>query len=327
MSNNIIFGTGGYASLLSENIKVGTKIVAYLDTFENSPKSINGIPVIKLEQLNDYIFDYIVIGFSKIMTAIQVLHKAGITDDKIVGYSFIESKPYNDNFFQIQTNEIIKHLTLNEKIVELFDIPTKKYFLCAMNKPEDYKLIESDYVREMTLKFLSEEIYRKRVSGSVAELGVYKGDFAKKINYLFNDRDLYLFDTFEGFNQDSIDSDNTLLWEKLDIFKNTSVRDVLGKMNNPNKCIIKKGFFPDTFDLDDSIRFSFVSIDVDLFDPIKNGLEVFYPRLNKGGYIMVHDYNNIVFRGAMEAVRYYCDKRDISYVPIPDIAGSIIITK
>jgi len=89
---------------------------------------------------------------------------------------------------------------------------------------------------------------------------------------------------------------------------------------------IKKGYFPETFDLENEV-FAFVSIDADLYDPIKSGLEIFYPRLSKGGYIMVHDYNNIVYGGAMRAVQEYCDKNLISYVPIPDVAGSIIITK
>lgn len=42
---------------------------------------------------------------------------------------------------------------------------------------------------------------------------------------------------------------------------------------------------------------------------------------------MVHDYNNIVYNGTAQAVVEYCDKNGISYVPLADMAGSIVITK
>lgn len=70
-----------------------------------------------------------------------------------------------------------------------------------------------------------------------------------------------------------------------------------------------------------------MSIDVDLYELIKRGLELFYPRFEKGGYIMLHDYNNFIYKGATKAVREYCDEQSISYTPIPNIAGTIIITK
>ena len=44
-------------------------------------------------------------------------------------------------------------------------------------------------------------------------------------------------------------------------------------MTYPNNCIIKKGFFPDTAIGRGTIFF--VSIDVDLYNPIYNALEFF----------------------------------------------------
>ena len=97
-------------------------------------------------------------------------------------------------------------------------------------------------------------------------------------------------------------------------------------MPYPELCILKKGYFPETFDITEE-TFSLVSLDADLYNPILNGLEHFYPRLNKGGYIMIHDYNGFEYDGAMNAVMEYCDKLGINYVPIPDMAGSVIIAK
>jgi O-methyltransferase len=49
-----------------------------------------------------------------------------------------------------------------------------------------------DYIRLATLELVSYEIRKKELKGSVAELGVYKGKFAKYINQYFPERKLYL---------------------------------------------------------------------------------------------------------------------------------------
>ena len=61
-----------------------------------------------------------------------------------------------------------------------------------------------DYIRLATLELVSYEIAKKNLEGSVAELGVYKGKFARYLNQYFPDRLLYLFDTFEGFDNRDI---------------------------------------------------------------------------------------------------------------------------
>ena len=109
-------------------------------------------------------------------------------------------------------------------------------------------------------------------------------------------------------------------------FSDTSVDAVLKKMPYPEQCIVKKGFFPKTAEgVEDS--FCFVSIDADLYDPILKGLEFFYPRLEKGGFIFIHDFNNNGYLGAREAVLQFCKANNIGFVPIPDSGGTAIITK
>ena len=91
-------------------------------------------------------------------------------------------------------------------------------------------------------------------------------------------------------------------------------------------CVFKKGYFPSTVEGIEE-KFSFVSIDTDLYKPIYDGLVYFYPRLNVGGYIFVHDFNNKFFTGAKEAVRTYCSEQNISYFPLSDVGGTVVITK
>ena len=184
----------------------------------------------------------------------------------------------------------------------------------------------NDLIRYQMLKLVADEINSKKIKGCVAELGVYKGDFAKKINYCFSDKTLYLFDTFSGFDKRDVDIEKR--WNNNaneNDFTNNNVGLVLKKMKYPENCIVKKGWFPETSEnIED--KFAFVSIDTDLFEPIYQGLLYFYERLEKGGYIFVHDYNGKLY-GAKEAVQKFSQEFNIPYVPLCDLCGSVVFTK
>ncbi len=184
-----------------------------------------------------------------------------------------------------------------------------------------------DYIRLSTLELISFEINQKKLSGNVAELGVYKGKFARYINQYFPGRTLYLFDTFEGFNKADIEKEKQGNFSTGDQdFSATSVEKVMQLMPYPELCKPHKGFFPDSAKgLDDT--FVFVSLDADLYDPLYAGLNFFYPKLVHGGYIFVHDFNNDQYKGARKAVETFCQEQHINYVPLPDSGGSAVITK
>lgn len=190
-------------------------------------------------------------------------------------------------------------------------------------------LTTRDSVRVCSLHAVAAEIYGKSIPGSVAELGVYQGDFAKDINAAFPDRNLYLFDTFQGFNErdKNIDIGGGFSSAAED-FSNTNVDLVLQKMSQPDKVTIRAGYFPESVqDSDREERFAFVSIDTDLYKPIYDGLQFFYPRLNPGGYIFVHDYNNKEYPGVNAAVKKYCEETSINCFPLIDPCGTGVIAK
>lgn len=185
-----------------------------------------------------------------------------------------------------------------------------------------------DYVRIKTLDLLANEILTKELSGNVAELGVFRGEFASKINEAFPEKKLYLFDTFEGFDKTEEQNDvkNNYHNSHHYDFSSTNIELVLKKMPFKENCIIKKGYFPGTAnELNET--FCFVSIDTDLYDPIYSGLIYFYPRLVDGGYIMIHDFNNKGYLGAREAVLKYCNENNVKYFPLCDGGGSCVILK
>ena len=98
-------------------------------------------------------------------------------------------------------------------------------------------------------------------------------------------------------------------------------------MTNLDKVVIKQGYFPQSLDgLEDT--FAFVSIDVDFEESIYECIKYFYPRLNNGGYIFVHDYNSDL-QGVEKAIdRYEKDMGTmLCKMPLPDKSGTLVVTK
>jgi len=185
-----------------------------------------------------------------------------------------------------------------------------------------------DYFRISTLELMANQINQRNIKGNCAELGVYRGIFASKINEYFSDRKLYLFDTFEGFDSKEMLREKTKgnITEVFD-FTKTTIEKVISIMPHPNNCIIKKGVFPNSVDdLDE--KFVFVSLDTDLYNPIYEGLKYFYPRLSLGGTIFIHDYyNERRFKGVKEAVDKYCFENALFFVPLSDSCGTVVLSK
>ncbi len=150
--------------------------------------------------------------------------------------------------------------------------------------------ISSSYIevaaqaRDVFLKREADELHRKNLSGAVAEAGVFQGDFAKLINRYFPEKNLYLFDTFTGFDERDIEAEDGYEQdpERGEHFKQTSVDLVMSKMVHPEKVIIKQGYVPETFEGVEE-QFCFVNLDMDLYQPTLAALKWFWPRMVDGG--------------------------------------------
>lgn len=268
----------------------------------------------------------------------EVLEEYGVKDYLVSDRSFIETKDKEitiddakqkkEYYILLCSNNKALYAELRKEVREISHIDNI-IDVCYYGSTFAMLKYEKNDSRIKMLELCSREIYENRIEGEVAEAGVYRGDFAKYINELFPDKKLYLFDTYSGFVEKDCeyDRDNKFSLGIQDWSK-TSIELVLNKMPFKDNCIVRKGFFPETAEnMSKEEMFCFVSLDMDLYQPIYKGLEFFYPRLVKGGYIFIHDCRNIAYVGARQALLDFCKQYKVGYTILVDSEGSAVITK
>ncbi len=187
-----------------------------------------------------------------------------------------------------------------------------------------------DITRLYFLQATVRQLQAQGVTGAFAELGVYKGNSAKVLHTLAPERQLYLFDTFGGFDDADVDAEEAAVSApvKRGDFADTSldgVRSFVGSESSVTYCV---GRFPATASqVPDATRFALVQLDCDLYAPIKAGMEFFYPRLNPGAMLIMHDYASGHWPGVKQAVDDYMADKPEGLVLIPDKSGSAVVVK
>ncbi|MFT7034462.1 MAG: O-methyltransferase [Cyclobacteriaceae bacterium] len=184
-----------------------------------------------------------------------------------------------------------------------------------------------DKVRFYNLWFQVEQLKKNKINGFFAELGVHRGETAKAIHHMDQDRVFYLFDTFEGFAKEDLEQENqTDERFSTSMFADTSIDEVKQYIDGNDNLSFKQGFFPKTAEGLEGETFALVNIDADLYAPTIEALNYFYPRLNKGGVIIVHDYNHN-WDGIPKAINEFIGSIPESLIELPDWQGSVMIIK
>lgn len=179
-----------------------------------------------------------------------------------------------------------------------------------------------DDVRYSMLALAVQRLEHDQVPGAFAEVGVYRGVTSAFIHRQAPGRRLYLFDTFEGFQKRDLEVPRD------ERFKDTSqdlVAKLIGDMENVE---FKKGYFPETAVGLEAEKFALVMLDVDLYKPALEIFRFFYPRMVRGGYFFLHDYNSPesdygISRAAQE---FLADKPEL-LIEISDYSGSAVFRK
>ena len=313
-----IWGTGCGAGDLADHGLDVSKVCAFLDSAPASD-SFLGRPVLRPEEVQNDDVDLILVASRYVDDIARKAVELGVNTEKLI---------FLKNNWQLCDRN--RDYTAAEKILDpsyLDSIRATQYAvrepLWVSESPLTARDLENDYVRIRTLEALCREL--EGLPGAAVELGVYRGGFARCMNLLLPERTLYLFDTFEGFDAAEAKGQAAGF---VQAHRNTGADRVLRLMPHPEKVIIKQGLFPASLGgLED--RFALVSLDVDLEESTLAGLRWFYPRLNPGGYLLLHDYNSPRLPGVKRALRCYETElgQHIPAVPLCDVNGTLVLCK
>ena len=311
-----VWGTGCGASELVEAGFETKRISAFVDSCPVSD-SFLGRPVIKPEALDIEDCELLIVATRHTAAVLERCASLGLASEKLL-FTKNHLETIDRNACCTATEKLMDKELLRKLIPECHIVRAPRDLsISALSHAEH----ENDYVRLASLELICKRL--ANVAGAAAELGVYRGEFAKYINRLMPERRLYLFDSFEGFADNAGASSSFQA-----AHKNTAADRVMALMPNPGKVIVRQGFFPDSLDgLEE--EFCFVSLDVDFYQATLDGLRYFWPRLSPGGFIMLHDWGNPDLPQVAQALEHYEAElgRPIASVPLCDIAGTLVLSK
>jgi hypothetical protein len=180
--------------------------------------------------------------------------------------------------------------------------------------------------------------YSLGIEGARAECGVYSGFSALLLCKTaaahhpgYAGEGFHLFDSFEGLSE--IGREDRVIkpggdagsspYSKGDM--RVPVDFVRGVFRGFPLVSINPGWIPGVFAGIPDRRWSFVHIDVDLYEPTLASLEYFYPRLSKGGVIVNDDYASADFPGSGKAWDDFCADNHVPFLVL-DTGQAAIIT-
>lgn len=169
-----------------------------------------------------------------------------------------------------------------------------------------------------------------------AECGCWKGHSTWVIASIMSENSstgkLHVFDSFEGGLsgkvEEDLDTDQELSEEEVEKEKLTfasAESEVADNLSEFDFVSFYKGWIPQRFPEVEERKFSFVHLDVDLYEPTRDGLEFFFPRLAAGGAIVIDDYNFAQFPGARKAVDQFLEQNPGVFFYAVPTGGAFLI--
>ena len=144
----------------------------------------------------------------------------------------------------------------------------------------------------------------EKIPGDIVEVGTYRGGSAKLIAEAEPNKEIHLFDTFTGLPEVSKDLDASRFSTGQYA---TPLANVEAYLKAYPHVHLYPGFFPETAGPIKDKKYSFVHLDVDIYQSTKDSLAFVYERVSPGGAILSHDYSTA--EGVRKAfTEFFADK-------------------
>jgi hypothetical protein len=150
--------------------------------------------------------------------------------------------------------------------------------------------------------------------GDTAECGVWTGSSSWFIvdHFAGQGKVHHGFDSFEGLSRPSPKDGS--YWHSGDL---ETAEEVARSTLQGFDAVLYRGWIPERFSEVASRTFCFVHVDVDLYEPTRDAIEFFYPRMVPGGVMLFDDYGFRTCPGATAAVDEFIAGRPEPVVAVP----------
>jgi O-methyltransferase len=230
---------------------------------------------------------------------------------------------------------------LVKKLLRLLGIEIARYRKEKFYSPDIPLVFVETYIKVQPYTMTSPErifslceavkyIQQNNIEGDFVECGVWKGGSMMAVAETLlqggnSSRDLYLFDTFEGMSPPT-ENDVDIAGIKAESLLDRSskemaesvwcratldiVKQALAKTGYPNERIhFIKGMVEQTIPSYVPDKIALLRLDTDWYESTKHEMEYLFPRLVKGGVLIIDDYGH--WQGARKAVDEYLEKNDV----------------
>ncbi len=227
-----------------------------------------------------------------------------------------------DSASRLVESALNSRVAVNWRLRDVDAATRETYFrvaACTMTSPERIAAV-CDAVRY---------VVRAGIPGAYVECGVWRGgsSMAAALTFLaegVSDRDLHLFDTFEGMSapseHDMRAGDHTSAASLLEtsgesekIWCKASIEDVGANMTATGypqgRIRLHKGMVENTLPTQAPERIAVLRLDTDWYESTRHELEQLWPRLSPGGVLIIDDYG--YWAGARKAVDEFFASRPI----------------
>ena len=182
------------------------------------------------------------------------------------------------------------------------------------------------------------QLFRKTLAleGMVAECGCFRGlssyllcSTLQQADAAFDGRGYRIFDSFAGLSapsqEDAIEGEGAQVGRLRHMTRAGNFAASLDKVKAALSAFPRIDYFPGwipaAFPKEDGVRYRFVHVDVDVYQPTRDSIEYFYPRLVPGGVIVCDDYN---WPGARQAIEEVCARVGVEFATTPYTQAYIV---
>lgn len=167
-------------------------------------------------------------------------------------------------------------------------------------------------------------LIKNNVEGCFVECGIWKGGAVMTMiktlqNLGINNKEFYLYDTFEGMSNPT-EFDLTYLKKSATKALDSLVRFTKISLDEARTNILKTGYdkskihffkgkVEDTLPKNSPDKIALLRLDTDFYESTKAELEYLFPKLSKGGIVIIDDY--AFWLGSRKATDEYLEKNKI----------------